>query len=129
MSVVLSLIIGLAQPTVAFENSSGLCNYDSPIESYGKIKWSDEKARLDNLLVLLTSNDDFQTFIHIRLAAGRALAKEQPHISKMVRHLKWRSKTLDLSRISSVSNRLISGRQRSMLGLRDLGFHPAIPAE
>ena len=70
-----------------------------PLDQYGKARWLDEMARLDNFWIQLKSDPKVIGIFYIRLESGETIDTTKKHILKILKHFKWRDKEFDLGRL------------------------------
>jgi hypothetical protein len=72
---------------------------DDTVDIYGKTKWPNEKARLDNAWIQLRQSPDYRLYISLRAEKGDSFDDARDHARKMIDHIIWRDKKFDASRI------------------------------
>jgi hypothetical protein len=73
-----------------------------PFDEYGKARWNEEKARLDNVQIQLNNNPDQRLFIYLRITSDESFDLTRKHAKKMIKHFLWRDKEFDVSRVAVV---------------------------
>jgi hypothetical protein len=69
-------------------------------DDYGRIRWADERARLDNLLIQIRHNPDSRALLLISIEENETLDSTKKHISNILKHLRSRDRDFDLSRMN-----------------------------
>jgi hypothetical protein len=97
-AIKLALVLALcyvASSSASVSRSSALSPDVFWLDSYGALRWEDEKARLDNFAIQLTEEKEFIGYIYIyagnRSCAGEAIThaiKARRYLTE-VRHLPW----------------------------------------
>jgi len=70
-----------------------------PLTEYGKIRWLDEMAQLDGLLIQLNSDLDTVGSVYIQLERRETMEDTKKHILKIVKHFRSRDKDFDVGRL------------------------------
>lgn len=66
-----------------------------PYDRYGKIPLHDELPRIDNLLIEMKLNPDYEGFILINAEKPERIPQIKKHIQRLVRHIKMRKTAIE----------------------------------
>ena len=70
-----------------------------PVDSYGRIPWNDERARLDNALEMFRNDPESTMFFFLYIDKTESIDTARVHARKMLQALLARDKTIPLGRV------------------------------
>jgi hypothetical protein len=71
-----------------------------PVEDYGEIPWDEERARLDNIMIILLNNPKSQAFFYVKIAEKETKEDAKKHITEILKHFKFRDPDFDRGRLT-----------------------------
>jgi hypothetical protein len=73
-----------------------------PVDTYGKIRWIEETARLDGFLYSLSQSKDSELVVVMEIPIDTSIRQARTHAKKIAGYVRRRDKGFDLSRLSFI---------------------------